>query len=305
MLNKLLDKIVIKESDILNMFKDIKTLKAREIISNIIDSKTSILIEILSYTLDTDKEDIGINRIALLTHERLNNLVHKNYLTSLRDNSNEYSFSTLNIFDLGVKINKESIIRADYDKTKLYYNNSEETKIVELRIKTKASLHKTDFINVEFLNFDIIQNKKYKEYNIICICKPFTYIEVLTDKFDKSLKNISIDNPLKSLYKYYSMKVFIDDNKLIKLDRKNKKGLLELTVLNTYLYPTHISIFLNEVEKKNLIYYKCRLTEFTNTGLGNIVVDEDDEIYVYFLEHNKCIIYDSSENVLYHPKASS
>ncbi len=302
-INELINKIIVKESEILNMFKDVEIITSRKIAENICYLNKDILQKISDLSLEAGVENKSLEYLVNLIHKRLHNLVHKNYLTPISTNTSngiEYSFSLLNIFAIGRIIDKELVIRANYDRTKLYYNDSKETKIIELKIKTKANLHKTYFINVNILNYEIKQNKKYKEYTVICLVKPFAHIEVLSDKLDKSFNNISIDNLLKHFYKYYSMKVFINDNKLIKLEKHDNESILYLSINNNTLKNTKITIFVGGVGYEYIHSLEC-LIEYRNILVQNLCIDEDKDIFIYF-NGPECEIHDNFGRVLYFPK---
>ncbi len=97
------------------------------------------------------------------------------------------------------------------------------------------------------------------------------------------------------------MKIFINSKKLIKLSLIGKKDSTinshKLKINNLLSVNTGITIFANNVDKKDLIYLNLQVPAFHSVDLdlrtmGNTI------FYAYFVNHNRCVILDGN-NILY------
>ena len=293
MTNDIIKNIKLTENSILKLFKEYKIIGLDVL-------RTDLLKEYLAHVqyfypsliIDNNINEVISKEIDL----QINRLCNKKYLFKFIckfDNEDSTEFLTIrNPFDLNVRIDR-IVLRAGLLSTVLYYNSTDDIKIVEITIKTEANLTKESFVDSEILDFHHTNHKYYNIYNIIFISQPYSYLTVLTDKNHKCFNNIKDDNIYKELYKYYGIKLFINEDKLIKIyDKdKNKPTAQHIILINNPTRAnTKITIFLDEIKKENISHKDIPIFMFTNTELEIIT---NTNIYAYLSDHDKCIIFNN------------
>lgn len=300
MINKeILKNIRVTEESILTLFKEKNTIQEEDLLNKALIYN----IEIIGQEFpDLFLSDEFIKTIKNIILDRIRNLCRKRYITEIKFKSNDDEtwlscYSKLDLTDIGNITDNEVVVRAGRDKTILYYNDKEENDVIEISIKTEAKLDKDNFLNVDILDFTHTDYKYYNVYKIIFIIQSFTKLELTTDKNHKCFQSVDIGDPYTELYKYYGMKIFINSKKLIKIYDKNKdkQGIQHnLSISNLHHSQNRITIFLDVINKDNIIHKDLSLPMFSNTEL-NIITDKN--IYAYLPDHGKCIIFNNGKTV--------
>lgn len=291
--NDIIKNIKLTENSILKLFKEYKIIGI-DVLRKDLLKEYLIYVQYLYPSLIIDD---NINQIISKTIDlQINRLCNKKYLFKSIckfDNDDTTEFLTIrNPFDLNLKIDR-IVLRAGLLSTVLYYNSTDDIKIVEITIKTEANLTKESFVDSEILDFHHTNHKYYNIYNIIFISQPYSYLTVLTDKNHKCFNNIKDDNIYKELYKYYGIKLFINENKLIRIyDKDKNKSTIhhDISIFNPRYVDNKITIFLGEVKKDNITHKDTLLPLCSNSELGIVT---DSNIYAYFSIHDKCIIFNN------------
>lgn len=304
MINKeILKNIKITEESILTLFKEKNTIQEEDLINKSLIYNVEIIGQEFP---DLFLSDEFIKTIKNIILERIRNLCKKKYIIEIKFKSNNDEawlscYSKLDLTDIGNVTDNEVVIRASRDKTILYYNDKEENDIIEISIKTEAKLNKDSFLNVDILDFTHTDYNYYNIYKIIFIIKPFTKLELTTDKNHKCFQSVDIEDPYTELYKYYGMKIFVNNKKLIKLclfDKKDSSiNLHKLKINNLLPINTGITIFASNNGEKDLLYLNLELPAFHSVDL-DLKTMGDTTFYAYFVNHDRCIILDGN-NVLY------
>ncbi len=296
---EILKNIKITEESILTLFKENTTIELTKLLDQSLSNNIKIILQELPLlVINPDTIDI-LNNIILL---RLKNLCRKKYITKIKLKTNTEDewiecYTRADLTDIGNIANKEIVIRAGKDSTILYHNNKEENDIIEVTIKTEAKLNKDSFLNVDILDFTHEDYKYYNVYKVIFLINPFATLKVVTDKNHKCFQSVDIEDPYTELYKYYGMKIFVNNKKLIKIYDKNKdkQGIQhDLSISNLHHSQNRITVFLDVINKDNIIHKDLSLPIFSNTEL-NIITDKN--IYAYLSDHDKCVIFNNGKTV--------